>query len=444
MSEKSLPPDFIEQLNDLPDTEYKAGYPTNAPYIPYEVNLLKMRDESKQYEKRISERGYHWLLFDGKSYVNIALGQRNTGGYSLILKSVKKKGNTVYIIVEEKTPFPGQVVTTALTFPFVAIILDEIPKKIEVIDTNGLTFRLHTKERVSQWKIKRKLSHLDFNDGLLCVSDYGKFGYINKKGRIIIDFKYDDAKEFRDGLAVIRMDVKYGVIDKEGNIVIECKYDELGGFDEGLANAKFEGKYGLIDKSGRTVIDFLYDQRVYFDKNDSLDGEYAEVKINGKYGMIDKTGKLVIACEYDAPFEVRRNRLIVAKKNMKYGLLDLNGNIIADFVYNHIDSFNNHGMAIVNVNNMFGMVNEKGEVVLEPIYDWMEGIGTESWRGYWHIFRFSTGCSGVADPYGNIVIPVEYSNNMIFYENGTARVERHNPPGYFKEYIFDNKGNIVE
>lgn len=54
----------------------------------------------------------------------------------------------------------------------------------------------------------------------------GKYGYVDKKGNIVIDYIYDDATEQNEhGFAAIKKDGLWGSIDKEGKIVIEPKYD---------------------------------------------------------------------------------------------------------------------------------------------------------------------------------------------------------------------------
>ena len=51
----------------------------------------------------------------------------------------------------------------------------------------------------------------------------GKYGYINKKGEVVIDFQYDDNDvfEFSEGLALVKKDEKYQFINKIGETVID-------------------------------------------------------------------------------------------------------------------------------------------------------------------------------------------------------------------------------
>ena len=105
---------------------------------------------------------------------------------------------------------------------------------------------------------------------------------------------FDDAGSFYNGLAQVQKDVKWGYIDTKGKVVIDCIYDAAAwSFNNGLVRVKKDGKWGFIDTKGKVVIDFLYDNA------ESFNNGFAQVKKNGKYGFIDTTGKLVIDCIYD-------------------------------------------------------------------------------------------------------------------------------------------------
>ena len=58
--------------------------------------------------------------------------------------------------------------------------------------------------------------------------------------------------------AWVKKDGKYGFIDKQGKLVIPIQYDNIGGFAEGLARVQQNGKYGFLDKSGNTAIPFKF------------------------------------------------------------------------------------------------------------------------------------------------------------------------------------------
>ena len=54
----------------------------------------------------------------------------------------------------------------------------------------------------------------------------GKYGFIDKNGKVVVDYIYDDATEQNEyGYASIKKDGKWGSIDNKGNIVQEPTYN---------------------------------------------------------------------------------------------------------------------------------------------------------------------------------------------------------------------------
>lgn len=82
----------------------------------------------------------------------------------------------------------------------------------------------------------------------------GKYGYINRKGKVVIDFIFEDADRFFGGRAVVEVDGLKGYIDTTGKIVIAPQYDYAGDFWLGETAKVRKGfhKY-IIDKDGNTL-----------------------------------------------------------------------------------------------------------------------------------------------------------------------------------------------
>ena len=82
--------------------------------------------------------------------------------------------------------------------------------------------------------------------------DNGKWGFIDKTGKVVSPCRWMHIENFSEGLASVEDDNgKYGFIDKTGKVVIPCKWDGAGNFHEGLAWVIDDnGKYGFIDKTG--------------------------------------------------------------------------------------------------------------------------------------------------------------------------------------------------
>jgi hypothetical protein len=66
-------------------------------------------------------------------------------------------------------------------------------------------------------------SETGFRDGLAVVEIKGKFGYINKTGKIVIPAQYQYARDFNGELAYVDTDEKRYFIDKSGKVIYELK-----------------------------------------------------------------------------------------------------------------------------------------------------------------------------------------------------------------------------
>jgi len=131
----------------------------------------------------------------------------------------------------------------------------------------------------------------DYHEGLAWVKDAnGKWGFIDKTGRLVIPCQWVEAERFSEGLAVVRdFNDKWGFIDKTGRLVIPCKWKGAGNFSEGLAAVEdANDKWGYIDKTGKVIIPCQWKDAWYFSEG------LAKVwDANGNWFKIDKTGKVV-------------------------------------------------------------------------------------------------------------------------------------------------------
>ena len=99
-----------------------------------------------------------------------------------------------------------------------------------------------------------------FHEGLATFYKCGKWGFIDKKGIVVIPCIFDSAGDFSEGFAGIKRNEKWGFVDNTGREVISCIYDDGGNFHEGFAGVKRNEKWGFVDNIGREVISCIYDE----------------------------------------------------------------------------------------------------------------------------------------------------------------------------------------
>ncbi len=106
-----------------------------------------------------------------------------------------------------------------------------------------------------------------FSEGLVAVENAdGKFGFIDTKGRLTIDFLYDSVSAFSEGMAGVRKggleDGAWGFVDKNGEEIIPCVYSHINSFQEGVTAFSLGGninsKYILLNKNGERIVPPIY------------------------------------------------------------------------------------------------------------------------------------------------------------------------------------------
>lgn len=99
---------------------------------------------------------------------------------------------------------------------------------IELNENKGyLKLRINDEYKYYNFKFEEKQEIDSFPNRTLFLSKKdGKYGYVDKNGKVIVDYIYDDATEQNDyGYVAIKKDGKWGSIDSKGNVVQEPTYN---------------------------------------------------------------------------------------------------------------------------------------------------------------------------------------------------------------------------
>lgn len=116
----------------------------------------------------------------------------------------------------------------------------------------------------------------------------GKWGFINNRGEMEIDARFERCSSFSEGLAPVIDGDKLGFIDLKGEMMFALdSIQDVGYFSEGYCTVKHDELFGYIDNTGKMVIPIKYQSASAF--SDGL----AKVKENDTLMLIDKKGKVV-------------------------------------------------------------------------------------------------------------------------------------------------------
>lgn len=210
-----------------------------------------------------------------------------------------------------------------------------------------------------------------FKEGMVPVYKNGKFGYMDKLGKVTIPYLYESAGDFNDGLAVVSKNNKYGAIDQKGKTVVPFKYNWLDDYSEGLAtygtgdiSSPEETKIGFIDKAGNIVIKAKWGNAIRFSEGLAAVKSGNNYSDTGKWGVIDKSGKVIVSPKYDLAFIEAVGDGDIDGGEYENGTLD---------VYN-VYYFTN-GYEVSSIKRY--TLNRQGKVVSQKTYKNWDEIGEE-------------------------------------------------------------------
>jgi hypothetical protein len=218
---------------------------------------------------------------------------------------------------------------------------------------------------------------LEFSEGLAVVEDAkGQWGYVDTTGKLAIKSLFSAAFPFSEGLASVRMGSKFGCINKAGDIVIPAKFAGIGVFNEGLAETLVEQTvqgmairaWGFIKPDGIFPILPRYDSIGPFGEG------VAPVRVFGKkWGFIDKEEKIKIEPIYETALQFSEGLAAVQSNfdtQYKWGFINHAGKYVIQPRFAVARTFS-EGLVGVRApeGTKWGFANKSGAYVIKPLYD---------------------------------------------------------------------------
>lgn len=203
------------------------------------------------------------------------------------------------------------------------------------------------------------------------IQDGSKWGYVNEKGKMVIEPEYDSAYGFYEELAAVVKDNKMGYINNKGEYVIEPQFElppesraydffYSSNFKDGIARV-YTGSINsciYIDKTGKNIFDKTFYQCGSFNNGvASVMPEYGETI------YIDKNGNEVEKPEKN-DFGIRTVTKWIGNEQKEYYEKE-NGEKLIDTMFDKANDFNSLGYAIVTLNGEDGVIDTTGNYVIE-------------------------------------------------------------------------------
>ncbi len=308
-----------------------------------------------------------------------------------------------------------------------ATVKNQETKKYGVIDKTGKLIAPYVYDNVG-----------DFKKGVAIVKKGELYGLINKSGAVTVPISYDYISPYwnKKGLTKVRKAGKFGVLNVSGKEVLPCSYEGTEPWSDGLIAVKRDGKWGFFDEKGKQITPYEFNET-----RPSSSG-FATVIKNGKCGLIDMSGNLVIPCEYQELSYHPSLDLVMFKENGRYGFLDSKGTIVIPPIFPKCTHFNQDGLAltdryVLSIKNKpaqhmsYIEASEKGYAdaqFFRAIYCFRKGENEEGRK--WLDKAVQQGLAVAQHMMGSI------------YRNGWYGVEKNKGLAFLNESMAAQKGNI--
>ena len=260
------------------------------------------------------------------------------------------------------------------------------------VDLNGKVVIEPQWDEVSGPQLEELDKVAGFSDGFAAVKRDGKWGWIDKTGRLFLP-PLSSPPNFHEGLSPFERDGKWGYMDTKGTVVIQPEWEEAGEFSGGYAGVKRGGKWGGIDKTGRLVLPLGNYGGLYFEPQPGL----WRMTVNKKSGYMDRAGRVVIKPEQWQEVFLWSEGLAMVFRERKGGFIDKTGKVVVPPEWESVRPFH-EGLAPVKRNEKWGFIDKTGKVVIE--LQWEDAIGFH--RGLAGVQR--NGKWGFIDKTGKVII----------------------------------------
>lgn len=158
---------------------------------------------------------------------------------------IAKQGDICGIIDSEKTeivPFENNTITYNKEADI--YIIEDEQYNAKILNNNyeekisGILLDIDTEKDYIKMRVGDEYKYYNFEfeekpastfltlNTLFLSKQDGKYGYVDEKGKVVVDYQYDDATEQNaQGYSAVKKDGKWGSIDSKGNLVVETIYN---------------------------------------------------------------------------------------------------------------------------------------------------------------------------------------------------------------------------
>lgn len=340
---------------------------------------LVVRDGKVGYINKVDDTVIPFEYEDGESFVNGAAIVSKNDKYGLINRNNQSIVDIKYelvgnffeglAVVSNDTAY-GYVNKNGLEIiPLYLQYASDFDRNYALIEMDSGKGMINT---LGATVIEPKYTWLEpFNEyGVARAKNDTAYGLLDKNGSNILPFEYERIGSYSEKLAVISKNGKYGYVNTKGVIVIETKFDFTdqvivwGEMKNGKAKFYKDSKYGIIDSLGNEVFPAIFQDVGEF-KNE----EWVAVKKRGKWGYSNKNLRLMVPYKYDFALSFSDGYGIV-KNEEGFNFIDEKEEMYFEHNFENIQKLDS--TYIVELRGLKGVINFKLETILDTKYESIE------------------------------------------------------------------------
>jgi len=232
---------------------------------------------------------------------------------------------------------------------------------------------------------------------LVAVSaPFGQCTYAENRGETGSGPAFEICGRFSEGLAQVRIEGRFGYVDRDLRVVIEPRFQSAGPFRQGRAEIILDGKAGIIDREGRFVVEPAFARIIPFTGDTfiaralvagQVSGDLPtwlpgldRLELSGVHGGLFDPAKGWLTgqgLEFNFFDEAERGLIwarSVAVDPETWGLLRADGTWQVTPRYSHTQSISEGRAVVRDATGASGAVDADGVLVIPATFQWL---------GYW-------------------------------------------------------------
>ena len=210
-----------------------------------------------------------------------------------------------------------------------------------------------------------------FKNGIAIIATAsGKKGCINTKGEFVVPPIYKSVAYAGDNILCIQNEKeKVGYINYKGKTLVEPKYSDGYAFDsKGYALVEMDGKHILIDKSGKELFKLKDDMKIIGDCSD--DNLIPYCLDNESYGYLNLKGEKAIKLSSNIknPTSFYNGYAIFKNGDWDYGTINTKGDVVIRAKYDNLKVLDGFDFMLFEEENEWGLLSYSGDIIKRASY----------------------------------------------------------------------------